>query len=197
MRERRSYTETATRYGLAGWIALMSVALPFGVRTAEAQGLLGRPSPPQPQQKQGADYFVGTWTMTWTGRESAITAGPRTGKATYTRVGDTPRVTAKVEGTIDGGGAFQESANLEWNAESKTLTIREQVAGGVEVSGSGDWSSPIAIRYESQPVTVGGQTLRLRRHYSIVSASSFMVTEEVSVNGGAYQRLGNGDYRKE
>jgi hypothetical protein len=164
---------------------------------AQNQGLLGRPSPPQPQQKQGPEYFVGTWAVTWTGRESAISAGPRSGKATFTRAGDSQQIAVQVEGTIDGGGPFRETGTLEWNADKKTLTIRERVAGNVELTGSGDWSSPIAIRYESQPVTVNGQTLRLRRHYSVVSASSFLVQEEISVNGGAFQRLGNGDYRKE
>lgn len=196
VRPRRKNIPMLRDYGLVGFLTLSS-AMPLGVSTAQAQGLLGRPSPPQPQQKQGVEYFVGTWTMTWTGRESAITAGPRTGKATYTRVGDSPRLTAQVEGTIDGGGPFRESSSLDWNADAKSLAIREQIAGGAQVTGAGDWSSPIAIRYESQPVTVGGQTLRLRRLYSIVSGSSFQVTEEISVNGGAYQRLGTGDYRKE
>jgi hypothetical protein len=187
-----------TRYAAAG-LLIFTIVSPSSVALAQNQGggLLGRPSPPQPQQKQGIDYFVGTWTVTWTGRESPLSAGPRTGKATFTRVGDSQQLTSLVEGTIDGGGAFKETGTFDWNAEQKTLTIRERVLNNVELSGAGDWTSPIAIRYESQPVTAGGQTLRLRRHYSIVSASSFLVQEELSINGGPFQRLGNGDYRKE
>ena len=43
-------------------------------------GLIGRRgTPPQPQQKQGVDYFAGSWHMEYLGRESPISAGPRAG----------------------------------------------------------------------------------------------------------------------
>jgi hypothetical protein len=45
-------------------------------------------------------------------------------------------------------------------------------------------------------VTVSGESLRLRRTYSILSARSFSVAEEISVNGGPYQRLGSGQFVK-
>jgi hypothetical protein len=196
MRARHAGRGNPARYAITGLLMFASASLSTVALAQNQGGLLGRPSPPQPQQKQGVEYFVGTWNVAWTGRESAITAGPRTGKATFTRAGDSQQLTAQVEGTIDGGGPFKETGTIEWNAEKKTVTIRERVGNNVELTGSGDWSSPIAIRYESQPVTVGGQTLRLRRHYSIVSASSFLVQEEISTNGGPFQRLGNGEYNK-
>ena len=57
-------------------------------------------------------------------------------------------------------------------------------------------ASPLSIRFESQPVQIQGQTLKLRRTYSILSAVSFSVAEELSTNGGPFQRLGNGQYIK-
>jgi hypothetical protein len=185
---------------VAGFILLaggVSAGYPIAVAAQQNQGgLLGRPSPPQPQQKQGVEYFLGSWDVTWTGRESPITAGPRTGVATFSRQGDGNAFQMRTEGTVDGGGSFRESGTFDWNPEKKVLSIREQVAEGVTLTGSGDWSSPIAIRYESDPVQVKGQTLKLRRQYSIISGSSFMVLEEISTNGGPFQRLGNGEFRK-
>lgn len=155
-----------------------------------------RVSPPQPQQPQSADYFAGTWTFTWVGRESPITAGPREGTLTYTRTG-AAGLTLRAEGKVDGGAAFTETGTAEWNAEKKIMTWIERLSTGVELRTTGDWSSPIGIRAESEPVKAGTQTIRVRRLYSILSPQSYMVTEEISVNGGPYQRLGNGRFKKQ
>ncbi len=161
------------------------------------RGLLGRPSPPQPQQKQGVDYFVGSWSYSWTGRESDITAGPRTGSVTFAVAAANPmQLTIAAEGTAEGSGAFKETGTFTWDEAKKSAVIRERLAGGVDVVGTGDWTSPIAIRYESEPIRVKGQTLKLKRLYSIHSVASFSVTEELSTNGGPFVRLGNGTYSK-
>jgi hypothetical protein len=156
----------------------------------------GRESPPQPQQKQGADYFAGTWTYSWTGRESQITAGPRTGTVTFAKGSDPAALTMTGEGTSEGAGAFKESGTLTWDEAKKSVAIRERLAGGAEITGTGDWTSPIAIRFESAPVSVQGKMLRLKRMYSIHNASSFSVLEELSTDGGPYVRLGNGTFLK-
>jgi hypothetical protein len=59
----------------------------------------GRATPPQPQQKQGVEYLLGSWTFTWTGRESPLTAGPRTGTITFTRKGTANGLEIRTEGT--------------------------------------------------------------------------------------------------
>lgn len=182
--------------GLSVCALLITSAFGSAGNVARAQGRAERVSPPQPQQKQGVEYFMGSWDMIWTGRESAITAGPRTGVATFTRQGDGNSLQVRVEGTIEEGGPFRESGTFEWNAERKIMSIRERLADGIEVIGVGDWSSPIGIRYESQPVKAKAQTLRIRRLYSILSTTSFQVTEELSVNGSPFVRLGTGDFRR-
>lgn len=155
-----------------------------------------RPSPSQPHQTQGVEYFVGTWNVTWNGRESPLTAGPRAGTVTFTRVGDSNSLEIRGEGKVDGAGPYNESGTAEWNPAGKVLTLQEKLASGVDVRSVGDWSSPIAIRFEGEPVQVGGQTLRLRRTFNIVSPAAFAVIEEVSVDGGPFGRLGTGDFRK-
>jgi len=76
------------------------------------------------------------------------------------------------------------------------MTWVERLSTGVELRSIGDWSSPIGIRAESEPVKAGSQAIRVRRLYSILSAQSYRVTEEISVNGGPYQRLGDGRFQK-
>jgi hypothetical protein len=160
------------------------------------QGPGRRGSPPQPQQPQGLQYFAGTWTFTWTGRESPLTAGPRTGTSTFTPIGASNFLTIKTSGKTDSGAAFEEAGMLGWSDARKVVAVHERLGTGSEMLSLGDWSSPLSIRFDSSPVQVKSQTIRLRRVYSILSAVSFEVTEEMSVDGGAFQRLGNGEFVK-
>ena len=186
---------------------LRSIALPLAavamlVTTVIAQdppvqpaGRAKRVSPPQPQQQQSDEYFVGAWTFTWIGRESPVSVGPRAGTLTYVR--KSPGALAlRAVGKVDGGAAFTETGSAAWNTERKTITWVERLSTGLELRSVGDWSSPIGIRAESEPVKAGSQTVRVRRLYSILSPQSYMVTEEISLNGGPYQRLGNGRFQK-
>ncbi|HJU43391.1 MAG TPA: hypothetical protein VJ691_11275 [Vicinamibacterales bacterium] len=178
-------------------VTVMLLVMPAAAQepTPQPAGRKPRVSPPQPQQPQGLDYFIGDWTFTWVGRESPITAGPREGTLTYVRKG-TSGMELRAEGTIDGGAAFRETGTAEWNAGKKTMTWVERLSTGHELRSIGDWSSPIGIRAESEPVKAGSQTIRVRRLYSILSAQSYRVTEEISVNGGPYQRLGDGRFQR-
>ncbi len=113
-------------------------------------GLLGRKGPPQPQLKQSLDYFIGTWNVTWSGRESPFSPGPRTGTLSFTRLGDSNFLSLRGEGKSD-GGAYKESGTLGWHEGQKIMVLQEQLASGVQVLSIGDWTSPISIRFESAP----------------------------------------------
>jgi hypothetical protein len=166
-------------------------------RGAQGQGgFLGRPSPPQPQQHQGPEFFLGAWKFTWIGRESAITPGPRSGTVTFTPTNDQNTLEMQVEGSSEGSGPYKESGRVTWDAAKKTLAMREHLSSGADVSSVGDWSSPIGIHFDCDPITVQGQTLKLRRYYQILSPTSYSVTEELSTNGGPFVRLGTGDFRR-
>jgi len=171
--------------------------LPSNQTPAGAGGaLLGRPSPPQPLQKPGVDYLAGTWNFTWTGRESVVTPGPRTGTVMFARLGDTPSLEMSVVGKTDAGAGYKEGGTLVWHATTRTLAMHETLASGVMMLSVGDWSSPIALRFESAPVRVKGEVVRLRRIYTIISATSFTVNEELSTNTGPFVRLGGGVFSK-
>src|SRR4029078_11671961 len=98
---------------------------------------------------------------TWLGRESAITPGPRSGTLIYTKGTDPNTLEMRIEGSSEGGGAYKESGKAQWNEIKKTLTVRERLAAGVEVSSVGDWSSPIGLHFEFDPVAVQGPKVRL------------------------------------
>ena len=183
-------------------ITLLLIAVTIPASTAIAQDPPPQPaargqrvSPPQPQQQQTDEYFVGAWTFTWIGRESPVSAGPRSGTLTYARKSP-GTLDLRAEGKIDSGAAFTETGSAVWNADKKTIIWVERLSTGLELRSAGDWSSPIGIRAESEPVKAGSQTVRVKRLYSILSPQSYMVTEEISVNGGPYQRLGNGRFQK-
>jgi hypothetical protein len=166
------------------------------VPTTVSTNLPGHPSPPQPQQQQGLEYFEGTWNFSWVGRESPITAGPRTGTATFTRIGQSNFMNLRVEGKVDGGGAFKENGIVAWSPDKKLLIVHEKTATNAELLSLGDWSSPLGIRFDTQPLIVQGKTIKLRRSYAILSATSFSVKEELSTDDGPFARLGVGNFTK-
>jgi len=102
----------------------------------------------------------------------------------------------RTEGQIEGGGAFRDTGTFEWNDADKQMTMTERLANGTEITSVGNWSSPLTIRAESRTVQVGRQSVRLRRVYSIVSAQAFTVSEDISLDGGPFQRLGAGQFSK-
>jgi hypothetical protein len=117
---------------------------------------------------------------------------------TFTRRGTSQVLDVEVNGTVDDTGAtFRETGTAEWDPQRKQLTFKETLAVGAELTGVGDWSSALSIRYESQPAKIGGASIRVRRVYAILSATSFTVAEEFSVDGGAFQRLGQARFRKD
>jgi len=67
----------------------------------------------------------------------------------------------------------------------------EHRGGGIDVLSVADWTSPVSIRFKVAPLRAGSQALRLKRTISVLSAHSFSVADELSENGGPFQRLGS------
>lgn len=148
----------------------------------------------QPQQKQSLDYFSGQWNFKYIGRESALWPAPREGVVSFTKRAD-GKAEASVQGKHD-GDAYKENWVIAFDETTKRLSLSEKLASGVTLQSTGDWSSPIAIRFTVPPVKAKGQSLQLRRTISIVSAHSFTITEELSEDGGPMVRLGSAVFSK-
>jgi len=154
-----------------------------------------RESVPQPLQQQSRDYFLGQWKFKWLGRDSPLSkGGPREGTVTFAPVIDGKFLEMTAEGKSE-AGTFREQGYLAYDPEKKSVTLFEQ-RGGFSLLSVGDWSSPISIRFAVTPVKSGGQMLRLRRTINVVAAHSWNLIEELSIDGGPFQRLGNALYTK-
>lgn len=151
---------------------------------------------PQPQQRQSLEYFVGQWSFKWIGRESPLgPGGAREGTVTYRLTADGRVLEAQISGRSD-EGTYQESATLTFDPERKILSVSERLMSGITLRSQGDWSSPIAIRFTVEPLTVKGHRLQMRRTISVISAFSFSVLDELSEDGGPFIRLGHAIFSK-
>jgi hypothetical protein len=161
----------------------------------QAQGRQQRAVVEQPQQKQSIDYFVGTWSYKYVGRESNLAPAPREGTITFTKNADGKSVTGIGTGKHD-AGAYKDGMTIVFDEATKMLTVAETTAGNVKLNSKGDWSSPISIRFNYDVVSAKGQKLQLRRTLSVIAAHSFTITDELAEDGGPFVRLGNAVYSK-
>jgi hypothetical protein len=164
-------------------------------QTPQSQGRQQRPVVEQPQQKQSIDYFVGTWSYKYVGRESNLAPAPREGTLTFTKNADGKSVTGVGTGKHD-AGTFKDGITILFDEATKMLTVTETTAAGVKLNSEGDWSSPISIRFNYDVVNAKGQKLQLRRTLAVVAAHAFTITDELAEDGGPFVRLGNAVYSK-
>jgi hypothetical protein len=151
----------------------------------------------QPQVEQRIDYFVGRWTFEYLGGEfPPLSAGTRTGTATFSRTGTSNFVTGVIENDL-GGRKSQDRITMGFDPDTKTLAVVERRADEIEIISVGSWQSPLAIPFTTSPVTADKRTYQLRRVIQVLNEVSFDVVEEFSVDGGAFRRLGNARYSKQ
>lgn len=146
---------------------------------------------------QRADYFTGRWTFDYVGGEfPPLSSGERSGTVTFSAPSGAPFVS----GTVDGqsmGKSFKETIAIGVSPETKAVAYHERRADGVELISLGNWTSPLAIVFQTTPLRSGGKTYQLRRVMAVLSETAFDVTEEFSVDGGAFRKLGTAHYTKE
>jgi hypothetical protein len=151
----------------------------------------------QPQVAQRADYFVGRWTFEYLGGEfPPLSAGSRTGTATFTKTGNSNFVSGVIENDL-GGKKSQDRITLGFDPETRMLAVVERRPDQTELISVASWQSPLAISFTTSPVVSGGRTYQLRRVIQILNEQSFDIVEEFSVDGGAVRRLGNARYSRE
>ena len=151
---------------------------------------------PQPQVEQSIEYFLGTWAFEYTGGEfPPLSIGTRSGQLTVTRRRDSNWA----EGTIVGdvfGDSYTERVTIGFDSENQFLVFKETLSNDVELLSIADWQSPIGISFVIIPIEYDDHLYQLRRVMTITSEIAFQVTEEFSVDGGPFRRLGNADYQR-
>src|SRR5262245_7829359 len=149
----------------------------------------------QPHVEQRAEYFVGRWTFEYLGAEyPPLSTGTRTGTATFTSDGG-HFVTGRIDNDA-GGRTYQDILKIGLDPDTNMLVFVERRSDGFELASLGNWRSPIAITFLTSPVRTDGKSYQLRRVISMTSNTAFEITEEISVDGGAFKRLGKARYTR-
>jgi hypothetical protein len=149
----------------------------------------------QPHVEQRAEYFVGRWTFEYLGAEyPPLSTGTRTGTATFTSDGG-HFVTGRVDNDA-GGRKYQDTLKIGLDPDTNMLVFVERRSDGFELASLGNWQSPIAITFLTTPVRADGRSYQLRRVISVTSNTAFEITEEISVDGSAFKRLGKARYTR-
>jgi len=145
--------------------------------------------------EQRAEYFVGRWTFEYLGAEyPPLSTGTRTGTATFTSDGG-HFVTGRIDNDA-GGRTYQDTLKIGLDPDTNMLVFVERRSDGFELASLGNWRSPIAITFLTSPVRAEGKTFQLRRVLSVTSNTAFEITEEISVDGSAFKRLGKARYTR-
>lgn len=151
----------------------------------------------QKQVEQSPAYFVGRWKLDYLGGDfPPLSIGNRQGELTFVQAG----TSNFMQGTLKGesyGAAFEERLTLGVDPDSDMLVLAEKRSDGTEILSLGNWRSPLAVVFLTSPVTKDGRTYQIKRVFSILSDRSFDVSEEFSVDGGPFRRLGTGHYTKQ
>jgi hypothetical protein len=151
----------------------------------------------QHQVAQSADYFVGRWNFAYVGGEfPPLSTGNREGSVTFAREGASNFVSGTLQGSSY-GTAFTVRMSIGVDPDTDMIVLDEKRQGGPELLALGNWRSPLAVVFVTSPVQSGGKTYQLKRVFSILSESAFDVTEEFSVDGGPFRRLGQGHFTKQ
>ena len=149
----------------------------------------------QPVVEQRAAYFVGRWTFEYLGGDfPPLSPGSRSGTATFTSTSP-ETIAAVIDASID-GKPHREQWSMTFDAATHMLAVVERRAGGAELLSVANWQTPLAIRFTTAPVDDGGRRYQLRRLLRILSDTSFNVTEEFSVDGAPFRRLGHATFEK-
>ncbi len=149
----------------------------------------------QPVVEQRAAYFAGRWTFEYLGGEfPPLSPGSRAGTATFTS--SSPETIAGVIDAVADGKPHREQWSMTFDAATHMLAVVERRAGGPELLSVANWQTPLAMRFTTAPVDDGGRRYQLRRLLRIVSDSSFSITEEFSVDGAPFRRLGQATFER-
>jgi hypothetical protein len=149
----------------------------------------------QPKVEQRAGYFLGTWTFDYVGAEvPPLSAGSRTGTARFTS--DAANFVTGLADVDTGSRKYQETVKIGFDPDTNMLVYTERRSDNFQLTSLGNWRSPIGISFVTSPVKADGKTFQLRRFIAVRSESAFDVTEEFSVDGGPFRRLGNARYTK-
>ena len=148
----------------------------------------------QPQVEQRIGYFDGEWMFKYTGGEfPPLSIGTRTGTVSFRVADHGPFVRGQVSGEVF-SEAYEEAWTIGFDEDTQTVLWREELSTGDQLISLGNWTSPIGITFLTAPVESQGRIYVLKRRMRVISDTAFSVTDEFSVDGGPFGRIGTGSY---
>ena len=149
---------------------------------------------PQPQVQQRIGYFSGAWKFEYTGGEfQPLSIGTRTGTVSFRASQHGPFVHGHVGGEVF-GEAYEETWTIGFDEDTGSVLWREELSTGHQLVSLGNWTSPIGITFLTAPIEADGHVYLLKRRMRVTSDSAFSLTDEFSVDGGPFRRLGDASY---
>ena len=91
------------------------------------------------------------------------------------------------------GGRYD---TIGFDSDNQFLVFKETLSNNVELLSIANWQSPIGISFVTIPIEYDDHLYQLRRVITVTSETAFHVTEEFSIDGGPFRRLGNSDYQR-
>ena len=174
----------------AGRLVLGSAEFDVSIELSRAR----RTEVAQPQVEQRISYFSGEWTFEYTGGEfPPLSIGTRSGTVRFSRGPHGPFVQAQVTGEVF-GEPYEEAWTIGFDEHTRTVLWQEELSTGDQLVSLGNWTSPIGITFLTAPIDSDGRVYVLKRRILVTSDTVFSVTDEFSVDGGPFGRLGNGSY---
>ena len=121
-------------------------------RLAMAAGLIPEP--------RGA-YFHGDCALDYAASEfHPPSLGTRSSRVRFTQNGDAPFLQGHVTGDLD-GDVYEESVVIRYDEQTDVLLFRQILSDGTELLSLGNWQSPIAIAFVTNPVEADGHVHQL------------------------------------
>jgi hypothetical protein len=185
-----------------------------------AAALAGQtPQPPPPQQPRGQmpdlgrptkpddalplfdfdKYFIGRWTFEWDMPDGPLgAAGRLEGSTVYSALGD-GQYQALTEATGPTGKVTIKEL-ITYDREKKTIarTVTDSRGFSYTQTGTvgGDLGGSYNIYFESNPITIGKQSVKLKHLLRLTSPLQYRVSATVSVDNGPFTNYGSPWWRK-
>jgi hypothetical protein len=144
-------------------------------------------------------YFLGRWTFEWDMPEGPLgPPGRLEGTTVYSALGD-GQYQALTEATGPSGKVTIKEI-IKYQREQKTLTRDVTDSRGFSYSQTGtiggDLGGNYNIYFESGPIAIAGQSVRLKHVLRLTSPLGYRVSATVSVDNGPFTNYGTPWWRK-
>ena len=146
-------------------------------------------------------YFPGTWSLEWRTPDSPLGGGGMiAGRETFAPSDDGRNYVSTIDAEGP-DGPFTVESTIVYLKSQRSFARLEKDSRGFEFLKmgriGGDLGGFYTIHYESAPVMIDGQAVRIRNVTRMVSPVNYKVESRISLDGGPWTNFGTGWWQKE